>query len=239
MPTIKAGDVVTRTLLHKRYWHGAAHELEVLKYVHDATYDKDMPEHKRGEARRYKVLRDLPTADALNTEAIAGIYTFTIEEALGDAIGDFEEIKDEMTEWRDNLAQSEGLSQTSKADEVRDAADALEYIDIPSEAEDVPEFLQDQEDAEGNITRPAFRVLLPTNLATWFPWRVRRQRTGRTARLQDASAVFSECADMLKHHMATEGCPWTDQEKTEAGELASSLQSIADELENIECPGMY
>jgi hypothetical protein len=235
---IKVGDLVTKTKLHRRYWHGAAYELDALGYVHDTTYDKGV-KRKKGEVRKYKVLRALPTLDALKEEAREKWFTKTVTDSIEDARTEVETVRDEMVEWRDNLEQSEGLSQTSKADEVRESADSLEYIDIPSEIESPPEWLFAGEDDDGNETHPALMVTLPSYLPTWFSWRCKRKRTGRTARLGDSVCVFNECADAIRGHLDSEACDWSDDQKSEAETLEGSLRELASELEGVECPGMY
>ena len=52
----------------------------------------------------------------------------TIGEAVEFALADLGCLRDEMSEWRDNMGDSEGLSQTEKYQEVEATADALENI---------------------------------------------------------------------------------------------------------------
>jgi len=54
-------------------------------------------------------------------------YVGTIGGALDGAKADIESLKDEMTEWRDNL-DSNGMSHMPKYDEVSECVDALERI---------------------------------------------------------------------------------------------------------------
>lgn len=239
MKALKVCDVVTKTKLHKLYWHGAAYELTQCGYVEDLTYSDDAPRRKKGEVKKYKIVKDLPEKAAFGAEVTDRFFVAPIEEWLQDSLSEIECIKDEMTDWRDNLEQNEGLSQTSKADEVREAADALEYIDIPSNVEELPEFLRDQEDDEGNVIRPALRVQMSSMLSTIFSWRSKRNLSGRSARLHDHAAVLSTCAESIREEADNEKCPWTPEQREEAVEIAGSLEDIASELENVECPGMF
>jgi hypothetical protein len=234
MKTIEVGSMVTVTMLNKRYWYGAAYELNHLKYVGDSErYDK-------GFVRKYKVLRPLPDPTTFAAEVKGALFTMALQDALEQAVAEIEEIKDEMVDWRDNMEQSEGLSQTSKFDDVREAADALESIDMPNEAQDVPDFLQEQEDDDGKATRPAFSVVLPSHLATWFSWRARHKRTGRSARLNDAAAVFELCADALQEALPVNSVSiWTAEQQQAVRDMIGDLREVSSNLEGIDCPGMY
>jgi hypothetical protein len=239
MKKLVVGDIVTKTKLHKLYWYGAAYELVRCGYAEDLTYADDAPERKKGEVKKYRVLKELPDNEAFRTEVTEKFFTADVEDWVQQALEEIESIKDEMVDWRDNLESCEGLSQTSKADEVREAADALEYIDIPRDLEDIPDFLQEQDDDDGNVTRPAFKVTLTPMLSTVFSWRSRRNITGRTARLQDSGAMLNMCAEAIREETLEEKCPWTPEQQEEATELANSMEEIASEIEGIDCPGMF
>ena len=168
---IKVGSIVGKTALHNRYWYGAAHELDRLEYV------KQQPSGKKGEVTKYKVLKELPSKEEFEKEVREKIFTKGMSEVLQDAVGEIEEIKDKMEQWNDSMQENEGLSQTSKAEEVQNAYDELEYLDL-STLGAPPESLEGKD------------VILPTYMPTWFPHRSRRHLTGRNARLSDAGEAL-------------------------------------------------
>jgi hypothetical protein len=63
----------------------------------------------------------------------------TIEEAVGEAFGEFRELADELQAWADSMP--ENLQGSSKHDQVTEAADALEQIadDAPTVDESLAE----------------------------------------------------------------------------------------------------
>ncbi len=67
--------------------------------------------------------------------------TSTVTSLISDAGSIVEELKDEMSEWRDNL--EEKFSATEKYERVNEAADALENSDVTGKAEELIEALEE------------------------------------------------------------------------------------------------
>lgn len=145
---------------------------------------------------------------------------FSITEALDEAFengkGEIEMLYEEMDEWRNNMEQSEGLTQTMKFEEVEEAANTLEST-------------KDNLDSV---------VLADLNLATdTVTFTENKQRSApRHVRCSNAAARLEAVKDYLQHKAENEA----DEKAVEKlEEQIEYLEEATGELEGIMFPGMY
>lgn len=125
----------------------------------------------------------------------------TVGALVADAISELESLKDEMGEWRDNM-EGTGLENTSKYEQVQEAADTLEsYV---SEIE-VPEALEDVK-------------------ATWYESVNKNKRRGasRAVRLGNAVSMLQAAAEALTDN-ETEGA---EDLVSEIEELSGNVEGV-------------
>lgn len=139
--------------------------------------------------------------------------TDTVENVLEQAMAEISTLAEEMSSWRDNLESSDGLSATSKYEMVGECADALENVDIDIK---VPAGI----DSAAKITY--FEIL--------------KRGDPRHIRLSNAIAILEAIVEHLNSLIdsATEGAEMDDIE-----EFRDEVESIADELGNVEFPSMF
>lgn len=145
---------------------------------------------------------------------------FSITEALDEAFengkGEIDMLFEEMDEWRNNMEQSEGLTQTMKFEEVEEAANILES-------------------AQGNLEDVELANLnLATDTVTFIE--NKQRRPARHVRCSNAAARLEAVKDYLQHK--------TENEKDEVAvekleEQVEYLEEATGELEGIMFPGMY
>lgn len=133
-----------------------------LKNLYDAYADHvlggvcllSLP-RKKGARQTYKITSELPAKPEYTTLRDA-TFTRTVEDALSNAEGELESLRDEMTDWRDNM-DGTGLENTDKYSEVEEAASELEGIKVPEAPEGMPDikfvFLPDLSDRTGRAHR--------------------------------------------------------------------------------------
>lgn len=172
--------------------------------------------------------------------------TTTIEGAIADAYSELQELRDEMSEWRDNL--EERFSHTDKYSQVSDAADALDQI-----ADDAPEV----DGPLGDITVTANHGRKASTKSPYPRWLRRDNATslmdGAISALEDHIATLDEkiseletaieeataLADYKSVDSLTELKDQLETEKSTAEELRDQLDSHKSEAEAVEFPGMY
>lgn len=188
--------------------------------------------------------------------------TTTIEGAIADAYSELQELRDEMSEWRDNL--EERFSHTDKYSQVSDAADALDQI-----ADDAPEV----DGPLGDITVTASHGRKASTKSPYPRWLRRDNATslmdGAISALEDHIATLDEkiteletaieelekptaertaeiasaLADYKLNEISidslTELKDQLETEKSTAEELRDQLDSHKSEAEAVEFPGMY
>ena len=146
----------------------------------------------------------------------------TVEGFLEDAMSTVEELRDEMSEWRDNI--EEGFSHTEKYERVSEAADALEV--------EAPEAPSSAEEVKCNTTIDT-----------------RRSAGSRTARLANALNLLYAARDAAENH---KGLLESEQSEEQGGEnddlgdeigdletFLGEMDDLISQLEGVEFPGMF
>lgn len=141
----------------------------------------------------------------------------SLADAANEAYGDLQGLGEEMREWADNL--EEKFSNTDKYQRVSEAADTLEGLNEP----DYPDW--------ANATKVQITELIK-----------KPKRPSRASRRDDACSILQVCMEACQE--------WLDEhtEVKEGAELELSgtieqlqndLESLKDEAEAVEFPGMY
>jgi hypothetical protein len=102
--------------LANMYHKGAGEDLETLGYVEEA-------EREKGRARRYRILKLLPTKAQYIAE-LKDHYTRSMSEWWTVVESELRGVKDELTDWRTSM-QSAGLTHRPKYMDVDEATDSL------------------------------------------------------------------------------------------------------------------
>lgn len=140
----------------------------------------------------------------------------TINDALESAKSEIEELYDEMDSWRDNMGDSEGLSQTEKFERVEEAAIGLE------QAKDNLECV----DLSGLNLEPSTVEFVE----------IRKRGYPRWVRCANAAAKIEAVKDLLQKEVDdTEAAEMTDKLEEQIGYLEEAFS----DLECIEFPGMF
>lgn len=201
---IKVGAVVSKRKLCGRYDKYAADVLNEAGYV-------DSVEGKRQVL--YKIMKELPEASVY-----AGLrdarYRRTVSDALSEAFGEFESLRDELQEWYDNLPES--FQNGSKGDALQEAVSQLEDLSEPS--------INSEEIRQLGI------VCLPGTLRS----------CSRSARCSNAVEILESCVEALqemKDKKSDENC--MTEEVGECESLIDELSQAIDTANYVEFPGMY
>lgn len=144
--------------------------------------------------------------------------------AIGDAYSELQSLRDEMTEWRDNM-ENGNLGSTPKFEEVSSCVDQMESGgDLDSEP-DVP----DGFDPEITYTESVPRR--------------KRQNASRSTRCSNACAMLDAAIDVIEERKAEiEELPTTDALSKESDALETlrdEIQQIKEACESAEFPGMF
>lgn len=137
--------------------------------------------------------------------------------SIEDAFSELESLGEEMREGYDNMQQYPGLASTSKCEAYGTAADTLEGLrefDIPEWMRDIDIHYTEAVKRRGAASR-AVRCSNAINV------------------LQAASMTIAELEE------DADGNPLTEDQKAEAESLASDIDDMANEAENVEFPGLY
>lgn len=140
----------------------------------------------------------------------------SFDEAFENAKTEIEELYEEMDEWRNNMEQSDGLSQTEKFSEVEEAADTLDSAKEQLEAVDFSE------------------LKLPATVVAFSE--IRKRSYPRHVRCTNAVAKLEAVRDFLQG----------EANKTDDAEMGDILEEqvgyieeATGELECISFPGMF
>lgn len=148
----------------------------------------------------------------------------SLDGAVADGISECESLRDEMTEWRDNL--EEKLSATQKYSDVSECADAL--------------------DNALNSNQPELPDTFPAGLedkVTWTEFHTYARAQSRATRLDGAVTGMTAVAEAVEaflemHDDPSDECYGnTDREAWET--YANEVREIVGEIEGVEFPGMY
>lgn len=161
--------------------------------------------------------------DSFKTES------YCVADAVSEAYGIAEELRDEMTEWRDNM--EEKFSSTDKFSRVSEACDVLEGLDEPSEP------------ACGAATEIRFDVQKDLRKSRALVTRPRR-RDYAMMLLDGAFQAIESRIDAIDEATFAEEVTDEETEKleTEKDELETyqdEIERLKDELEGVEFPGMF
>lgn len=150
--------------------------------------------------------------------------TLKLSEALGHP-GDLDDLRDDMTEWRDNL-ESGGLEHTDKYQAVSEAADALESIcsEMESACEALLEALKDH---------PVLDIEI--DVSTMRPY---GRSPARWLRLENATSPVQAALGKLCVEIP-EPTKGEETKENEIYEALEDVQSQLDECRNVSFPGMY
>lgn len=216
--------------LDHAFYYGAGHEMELLGLAEEAgpMTVREMLAKRKGRARPavYLVKLPLPDKEALAKLALAKLYTRPLGDWYEDAKSDEEGLRDEMTEWRDNMDGS-GLENTSKFEEVSQAADSMEAQELPG----MPEAL-----AGIPVT------VHPSSLVVSARHRHGKDRTGRSWRHSEALGILEavkEAAEALGAELRGKATEEAEERAAIAEEFAGEIANYTDEVEGVDFPGMF
>lgn len=148
------------------------------------------------------------------------VEEWTVTSLVSDAASDVSELSSEMQEWRDNMS-SNNMEHLPKYDEVEQAADALEQIESElSSADD-----DYQKAMEGVPEDRKVQVMLIT-----------KGYISRATRASNAATLLHRAAEVIQEMAEKEQDP---DKKVDLETLQGELEDQAQELENVEFPGMY
>ena len=140
----------------------------------------------------------------------------TVSAAVGDAMSELQSLRDELTEWKENL--EEKLSHTDKYSQLEDAINALE--EHCDDDPDVPKMIAEME-------------------CTYTEMQPRSKRRGpsRARRCENAVAMLQAATDAAQEVVDDEQ---QEQEARDACEaLVAELEEVIQSAEGVEFPTMY
>jgi hypothetical protein len=211
--------------LDHAFYYGAGAEMERLGLAELVERKGD-----KGRARPavYRVKLPLPEKEALVKLALEKLYTRPLGEWYEDAKSDEESLRDEMTEWRDNM-ESNNMENVPKFEEVQQAAESMENQELP----DAP---------EGLAAIPV--TVSPGCLQVSARHRHKKERTGRGWRHSEALGILEAVKDKLRERIEKlqEKDEPTDAEAgglEEAEDFLQEVEGYTDEVEGVDFPGMF
>lgn len=150
-------------------------------------------------------------------------YKTTLSAAIGDAYGEFQNLRDEMRETADNM-ESGNLGHTDKAQRCGEAADTLDGF-----ADDEP-----------NIPENVGEMPVTT---TQMENKRKGRGNSRDVRCSNAVTLLQAAVDVIETKLETfdkEGLSETEEaEKSDLEELKDALETAAGDAEVVEFPGMF
>jgi len=154
-------------------------------------------------------------------------YTSTVQGAFDEAKAEFESLREEICDWRDNM-EGNGMENVPKFEEVSEAAELLESgVDALDSV-----FLSDL----GSVVE---------DLSVTTTQDTRRKASSRAHRAGNAIALLYAVKDELETFAGLD-VTFESEAKEKAEELAEAVQAAADEIgiaidefENVTYPGMF
>lgn len=144
-------------------------------------------------------------------------YTGTVESAVDDARTELESLRDELDEWRNNI--EEHFSTTQKYADLESAVGQLDALDSLPDISDLPEKVR----------------IEPVSLQL-----SNKRKQSRSSRCDEAVELLRQAASLLLYHgEVDEGTTLTVEEKDACMGAASEIQSVIEEIECVEFPGMF
>lgn len=159
--------------------------------------------------------------------------TTTVEAAFEDAKADIESLRDEMTEWAENM-ESNGMEQLPKYDEVNEAKESLESAVSSLEDVDIstlPDALRETE-VKYTEVRPYGRKPEPR----WM------RLSNCVSMLHAAKDAISAAEDeSLQEKVDAEEADENEEETEEVdfGAIGNGIDEAIDYAEAVSFPGMY
>jgi hypothetical protein len=228
--TGKPGEVLGIVKLTNIFGKRAAKVLACAGFITEA------PDRKRGAPRSFVCKQLLPTLDTYR-EMERVHFSVTVADAISNAEGEAESLKDELQEWFDNLP--ENFQQGDKGSQLEEAVSALESVQFPT----LPDWFEEWA-----------ALVKDRNTFVFFP----SDGNSRADRGSDAAGQLRQAGEKLRElgeGLEQEAVDLRDDEdedpKREAAadlasergdeltNLADELESAADELDGVEYPGMY
>lgn len=147
-----------------------------------------------------------------------GAFSITeaLEQAFENGKAEIETLYEEMDEWRNNMEQSEGLTQTQKFEEVEEATNQLESAKDNLESVDLNNYD------------------LSTDTMTFVE--IRKRGWPRHVRCTNAMARLEAVRDCLRNKAETEE---DDEAEQNYEEQIEYIEEAMGELECIGFPGMF
>ena len=153
--------------------------------------------------------------------------TSEMEGAVSDAFSEFQSLRDEMNDWKENM-EGNNMEHLPKYEEVSEAHDTLE-----NQADNEPDF------PSGNMPEGLSTTVTWTDLHTYA------RSQSRQTRLSDATngldAVISAIRAFLDEHDDEAECWKADDvvSRDDLEQYANDLEEIKDEMDGVSFPGMY
>lgn len=150
-------------------------------------------------------------------------HTSTIEGAVSDAMSIFQELRDEMTEWADNMS-SNNMEHLPKFEEVNDCKDTLDAF-----ADNEPSMPGD----------------LPKGLVDEVKWQTHdKRRQSRADRLAEGTIMLDVVIDHLNTFLdeandAEDEDIFGETSRDDWENYRDEIDEIKSEAENVSFPGMY
>lgn len=224
----RVGEIVSIVKLKNAY---DAYAMQVIGSLIQRQEQEWSGTKQNGKFRRlpakYKILKALPT-EVEYKEMRKRAFTSSAEDLMNQAYEEITTLGEELRGWFDNL--SEGLQQSSNAERINEAADALENIS----AQDSIDMLSDIE------------VYHPPCLDCSS----RSKRAGEVASiLNDVASAIREYDSENRENASdseddseedpVEKSNYSDSDFDEAISIADQCETDAGEVEGIEFPSMY
>lgn len=178
---------------------------------------------RTGSAQAYTRVKALPTdVDVLHQEYSDRYYKTNPVSAFEDALSEVESLSEEMTSWRDNMGQHEGLSATQKYEEVETAADTLE-----NQQSELDSIQSDLEKLDG-LDEIELTVAPPYDPHFYG------HSMGRAKRLANALADLNGVKEGLELYKIDK----SPEDQLNIDQLVDQLDNAISELEGVDFPSM-
>jgi len=149
---------------------------------------------------------------------------FTVGDGLdASEIGD---LRDEMQEWVDNMGGT-ALENTSRYQMAEEAVDLLSRVD-DVQFDDIWDAINNTECLTGDLKNLEYEVVI-------FKVKSRRQYPSRGYRLSNTISIINGALECLRDFLE----PYEAEEVGEVREVIDEVESIVQELDGLEFPGMY
>ena len=149
---------------------------------------------------------------------------FTVGEGLDTS--EIESLRDEMQEWVDNMSGT-ALENTSRYQMAEEAASQLDRVD-EIRFDDIWDTVNNSECPTEDLKNLEYEGVI-------FKVKSRRQSPSRAYRLSNAISVINGALERLRDFLE----PYTDDEVGEVRKAIDEVESVVQDLDGVEFPGMY